>query len=350
MIDYQNIIENLNLQNVINLLEKLGVEIVKETEDYYIFKTLCHNIDENEASEKLYLYKNSKLFVCYTHCGNMSVFKFLKNYYEIRDIEYDWYEDIYNPIVNCSNIRQSFEFVKTEYKSQRNRYRKNKRIELPIYSDKVLDCFIKTYPAEWLDDGITRTAMDKFNILYSISQNKIIIPHYDVNGNLIGIRGRALEQWEIENLGKYMPVKIGQTWYKHPLSLNLYGLYQNKNNIKRNGICYLFEGEKSVLQMESFSIDNCAVAICGSNFNKFALKLLIEECAPKEIVICFDKEENGNSDTYFNKLYSICKKYSNYANFSFIYDRQNLLDMKDSPTDKGEEIFKKLLDRRTKVK
>jgi hypothetical protein len=73
-------------------------------------------------------------------------------------------------------------------------------------------------------------------------------------------------------------------------------------------------------------------------------------CAPSEIVICFDKEEKPGEDKYFNKLYNICKKYSQYANFSFIYDREGLLDLKDSPTDRGEEVFKKLLEKRVRVK
>ena len=192
--------------------------------------------------------------------------------------------------------------------------------------------------------------MDKFNILYSISQNKIIIPHYDINNNLIGIRGRALNKWEIENIGKYMPVKIENTWYKHPLSLNLYGLNINKDNIRKNGYVFLFEAEKSVLQFENFQQDNCAVAVCGSNFNKFQLNLLIKECHPKEIIICFDKEENKGEDKYFMKLWNICQKYKNYCNFSFIYDRENLLDMKDSPSDKGELIFNQLKEKRVKVK
>ena len=98
--------------------------------------------------------------------------------------------------------------------------------------------------------------------------------------------------------------------------------------------------------MERFNIPNCGVAVCGSNFNKYQLNILMRECAPKEIIICFDKEEQGNEDKYFNKLYNIGKKYGNYCKFSFIYDRENLLELKDSPTDKGEEIFKALLNQR----
>ena len=192
--------------------------------------------------------------------------------------------------------------------------------------------------------------MDRFKILYSISQNKIIIPHFNEKGELVGIRGRTLNEEEAQTFGKYMPVQIENKWYSHPLSLNLYGLDINKDNIKKNGICYLFEAEKSCLQMDSFSMPNCSAAICGSNFNKFQLKLLLKTASPKEIVICFDKEELPKEDKYFYKLLKLCRKYSKYCNFSFIYDRENLLDLKDSPTDKGEEIFKKLLEKRVVVK
>ena len=76
--------------------------------------------------------------------------------------------------------------------------------------------------------------MEKFNIRYSISQNKIIIPHYNINGKLIGIRGRALNQEEIEAGCKYMPVKIEGKFYAHPLSLNLYGLDRNRQDILKS--------------------------------------------------------------------------------------------------------------------
>ena len=349
MIDYQSIVEQLDTDKVIQLMETLGVDSYVRRPGYVIFPTICHNEDASEASMKLYYYENNHLFVCFTEDGNMSIFKFLRHYYETRGIDYDWYEDIYKVILDCSNFRPNAQGVRA-YKSVREQYRRAEHIELPVYSEGVLNIFTKFYPPEWLNDGITPAAMDKFNILYSIPQNKIIIPHYNINNQLVGIRGRALNEWEIENLGKYMPVQIEGQWYSHPLSLNLYGLNKTKDNIKKNGICYLFEAEKSVLQMDSFGRDNCAAAVCGSQFNKFALKILVQNCSPKEIVICFDKEEKPKEDIYFNKLYKLCKKYLNYADFSFIYDMENLLDMKDSPTDKGEEVFEKLLRRRVKVK
>lgn len=348
--DYKEIIDNLKVSSVIELMKRLGADRYKEEENQIIFPTICHNEHSDEASMKLYFYKNTKMFYCYTECGAMSIFKLLKNYYDARGIEYDWVTDIYNVIMDCSSFNPT-DFSVPKYKSLREKYgAERKEIQLPEYNKGALDTFIRRYSPEWLNDGISRAAMDRYDIRYSISQNKIIIPHRDVDGRLVGIRGRALNDWEIENVGKYMPIKLEQLWYKHPLSMNLYGLYENKEIIKKHKICYVFESEKSVLQFENFGMPHCAVAVCGSQFNKYQLNILLKHCAPNEIVICFDKEEKEGETKYFDKLYALCKKYNQYCNFSFMYDRLGLLDLKDSPSDKGEEVFKKLLEKRVKVR
>lgn len=350
MIDYRQIIEELSIEKIKELLYRLGAEDVIEEPGRLVTNTICHNENAEEASQKLYYYDNSHLFMCYTECGVMTIFTFLKHYYETRGIDYDWYNDIYRVIIDCSNFDPLNSFNAPKYKSIVDKYTKAEEIKLETFPNWLINCFIKYYPIEWLNDHITPETMDKFNIRYSISQNKIIIPHYNAENELVGIRGRALDEWEIENIGKYLPVKIAGKWYSHPLSLNLYGLNVTKDNIRKTGYCFLFEGEKSVLQMESFNQPNCGVAVCGSQFNKYALKLLLKTCSPKEIIICFDKEEQPGSYKYFDKLNAIGKKYSEYCNFSFVYDTQNLLDMKDSPTDKGEYIFDKLIEKRVRVR
>ena len=55
----------------------------------------------------------------------------------------------------------------------------------------------------------------------------------NVNHQLIGIRGRALNQDEVDVFGKYMPLEIENKWYAHPLSQNLYGLDLAKFNIQK---------------------------------------------------------------------------------------------------------------------
>jgi len=349
MINYEEIIEELDVERVKDLLRALDVPFRTQS-DCLIMPTVCHNADIDEASYKLYFYFDSKIFYCYTECGSFSIFSFLKKFYETRDIEYDWYDDIYKVVLDCSNYSANYS-SEERYKSIKNLFEKKKTdINLPEYDDCVLDCFIRYYPIEWTNDGITKKAMDKFDIRYSISQHKIVIPHRDVSGKLVGIRGRALDEWEIENVGKYLPMKVENIWYRHPLGLNLYGLYENIDNIRQSGIVYVCESEKAVLQAEGFSFPNCCVAVCGSNFNKYALKILIKLCKPREIVICFDNEEVAGEDKYFKKLMNICKKYKNYCQFSFVYDNKGLTELKDSPTDKGEETFVKLIEGRVRVK
>jgi len=348
MIDYKEIISGLEDARVKNLLEELGADVI-EKDDCFILNTICHNADVNEASHKLYYYKNSHMFYCYTECGSLNIFKFLRQYYETRGIEYDWYTDIYQVILNCSLNKTIGN--KNRYKSIKDDYiLKKDRKELPSYPEGILDCFTKYYPVEWLNDSISKETMDKFNICYSISQNKIIIPHYDVNNRLIGIRGRALNKQDVENFGKYMPVQIEGKWYSHPLSLNLYGLNLNKDNIRRYKSCYIFESEKSVMQVDGWDVPNCAVASCGSNINKFQIDLLMRYCAPTHIVICFDNEEIKGQQKYFQKLWNICKKYSNYCNMSFIYDKEGITKLKDSPSDNGAKTFLKLLEGKVKVR
>lgn len=347
MTDYQEIINNLEELRIKQLLDSFKIEYIDKG-SHLLMQTVCHHSDDEEKSWKLYYYKDNKLFYCYTECGGMSIFKFLEHYYKSHNIDYNWYEDVFLVAKNCSKnkLLEDFTFVPIEKIAEK--YKKKEITTLPIYPNRLMDLFTKFYPIEWLLEGITKETMDKFNIKYSISQNKIIIPHYNVDGQLVGIRGRALDSWEIENVGKYLPVQIENKWYAHALSLNLYGLNKTKENIKENGYCIIYEGEKSVLQAESFKRKNCGVAICGSNLNKYALKILMKECCPKEVIIAFDNEERKNEDIYFNKLYKICQKYSYFCNFSFIYDREKLTKLKDSPTDCGEDIFEYLLKKRVK--
>lgn len=298
---------------------------------------------------KLYYYPKTKTFHCYTECSStFTIFDLFIKYYELRNIDYNWYNDILDVIEKKSDkINSTFEY---KYNSIRDNYLVSDRIiKLPEYSNKILNIFHKYYCYEWLKEGITKEVMEQYNILYSYYQNSIIIPHYDINNRLIGIRRRALNEEDI-NKAKYMPIIIEGKIYSHPLTLNLYGLNFNLNNINNKKKIILFEGEKSVLKMSSYYDDNISAAICGSNFNKMQLNILLYNTNINEIIIALDKEyeelNTQKADKYFEKLYNLCKKYNKYYNLSFIFDKENLLDYKDSPIDKGKDIFEKLLNKR----
>jgi hypothetical protein len=350
MLNYETIVDNLDEEYVKKLLEKLDIPY-EDKGSYLIMPTYCHHHKDEQASNKLYYYKDNKFFMCYSHCQGMSIFSFLKNFYDSQNIAYDWYRDVYCVLANLTNVSSLSSFATPAYKSKKDKYaRRNKDIQLPIYPKSILSIFSDDLPTEWLLEGITEESMVKYDIKYSISQNKIIIPHYNISGELIGIRGRALNKEEAEEFGKYMPVKLENKWYSHPLGLNLYGLNIAREAINKTKRVIIMEGEKSVLKYDGFYRDNNCIAVCGSNLHKTQLDLLLKYTKAAEIVIAFDKEyevpASPQGEEYFNKLYSLCNKYKQYYNFSFIYDKEGLLSLKDSPVDRGKEVFEELLKKR----
>ena len=113
--------------------------------------------------------------------------------------------------------------------------------------------------------------------------------------------------------------------------------------------------EKSVLKHRAMYGENSnAVACCGSSINLIQIRLLAKFFPIQEIIIALDKEyveyPSLESTRYFDKLYAMGSKYSNYANVSFIFDTENLLKEKDAPIDKGQKIFETLLSQRVAVR
>ena len=70
----------------------------------------------------------------------------------------------------------------------------------------------------------------------------------------------------------------------------------------------------------------------------------------KEIIIAFDKQFQVKGDDEFKHLVrnlkSIHRRYNNYVSVSFMFDKENILDYKMSPIDKGKENFLKLFKNR----
>lgn len=355
----KDVINSITLDDVKNFLESLGVDQIEVNNEkqYLVCPTICHNPLEEATSMKLYWYQNNKIFRCYTECNEaMSIFELYRRYMSINHypISLEEAEDyvkqfLHHITVNTYTPSNSIDLDIEKYKYNTN---------IPLldeYPMCALDCFTKYYHPLWLKDGIKRETMDKFLIRFSPNQNKIIIPHFDIKGRLIGIRGRALEEEEIEASGKYKPVKIGNTLYTHLLQFNLYGINFHKEGIMRRRCAIIAEAEKSVMLDDGYygKLSN-TVACCGSTFNKYHISLLTNILGANEIVIAFDKEyedwRTEKAKKYREKLEYLCRRFSNQATFSYIWDYDNLLEEKDSPFDKGKEVFEKLFKNRIRVK
>jgi hypothetical protein len=353
-ITLQELNDSLTPERVIQLVLALGADRYEEKSDYIIFPSLCHNSNVEDASMKLYYYKANKLFHCYSGCGeSFNIFGLFERRYNTLGIEYNFYQDIVLKIADGIVTKKKDNGFYFPYESQYDKFKiQVPQISFRIYNPNFLNIFSNYMPQEWLNEGISEESLHLYNIRYCISQNKIIIPHYNKNGELIGIRGRALNDEDIE-IGKYMPITIEGHCYAHSLGYNLYGLNLVKDNLKKYKTAIVVEGEKSCMLYDSmFGHDkNICVAACGSQLHNYQVQLLLN-CGVEKIIVAFDKEGEDwkEKEKYFNKLNKMCSKYKNLCEIGFIYDNQNLLKLKDSPLDEGKETFIKLFNKVVYVK
>ena len=192
--------------------------------------------------------------------------------------------------------------------------------------------------------------MDHRGIAYDPKNQGIVIPHYDINNQLVGIRERTLIKEE-ENFGKYRPAILNGVMYNHPLGFNLYNLNNSKDNIKIIKKVIVYEGEKSCLLYASYfgEENDISVACCGSSLITYQVKLLLS-LGVKEIIVAFDKQFITIGDDewkrWTKKLTDIHNKYGAYTQISFMFDRWDLLQYKSSPIDEGKDTFMELFKRR----
>jgi hypothetical protein len=364
---------NLSIEQVFDLVAELGGEPRMES-GFFISKTICHN-HAGEGSYKLYYYDNTKLFRCYTDCGtSFDIYelvrkiknnsKDLKSYYnkegKVCYREWELFDAVEFVAIYYGYSPKTFDFQKTQEKlkdwevlnnyEQINKDEQEQRVELRIFDNKILQYLPRPRIITWEQEGIKKEVMDHRGIAYDPKNQGIVIPHYDINNQLVGIRERTLIKEE-ENFGKYRPAILNGVMYNHPLGFNLYNLNNSKDNIKIIKKVIVYEGEKSCLLYASYfgEENDISVACCGSSLITYQVKLLLS-LGVKEIIVAFDKQFITIGDDewkrWTKKLTDIHNKYGAYTQISFMFDRWDLLQYKSSPIDEGKDTFMELFKRR----
>ena len=361
MIDLNELNKRLTVDDVKVIMEMLDADYVQETDVEIKYRTICHH----GTKHKLYFYKKTMSFYCYSECNRIgSIIDLVKKVKEFDNV-YDASEWICkqlgistfsegsfgNEFINAPRI-EDWNFINF-LKGKQNK--QTKKHEFEILDEKILNMFQRFYPNMWVEEGITHEVMNVFEIAYCSFQERIVIPHRDQDSNLIGIRGRANSD-DAMMFGKYVPLLTGnitgKTCYAHDLGKNLYGLHLNENCIKRTRKVLLVESEKAVMQCASFFglENNFALGLCGSNLTKRQIELILE-LKPLEVIIGLDKQWQELGDDEYNAwqdktLKKFVKVLSPYCKVSVLWDVDNLLGYKDSPTDRGKETFLKLMENR----
>jgi hypothetical protein len=245
-----------------------------------------------------------------------------------------------------------------------NRFTKKekKEIKLNTYDPTVMEVFLP-YPHEsWIKEGISYETQEKFNIGFYAKDQRIVVPHFNISGGIVGIRGRATLQEDIDNGKKYMPLFINGNLLNHPTMFNLYGLHKTVNAIRRLGKVMIYEGEKSVLKCEDFyGDDNFTVAVGGGSISRWHVQTLLS-LGVKEVFIAFDKQFNPNDEEnmtelekikmykYMESIRKLAEKFTPYCRTYILWDNQDLLELKDSPCDKGKEVLEQLMKAKIEIK
>lgn len=229
-------------------------------------------------------------------------------------------------------------------------------------------------------DEIPLQQLSDFQVAYYPKRGTIILPHHNINGEIVGLYERSFaptkdemekifqygkhewidnkEIWKAIHYApksKYMPlwkekkyrdknIEKDYTW-SFPNSCNLYGLHKAKEAIRESGKAIIFEGAKSVMLAHAYGYP-FAVASHTFGAHENHISMLIQAGA-KEIVLAFDKQyqkpEGREWDTYEKRTRGLADRVGRFVKVSRICDREGaFLGYKDAPIDNGKAAFETL--------
>lgn len=369
-LDKDAILNSLTKDDVTLIVTRLGSSQPRTgSNGELIFQSVCHG----SSSWKLYYYHEpneekgykGKTFHCYSRCSDsFNIVELVIRANRTKGRVVTWYKalryiaQITNHMITSDNeVKEERQRINDfEWINRLKSVQKNRR-DVPTLSEineNILDVFYYAPHVDWLRDNISREALSRYEIGYYGLTNQIIIPHRDKNNRLIGIRGRYLDDEDIDKIGKYIPLQMNGKFLAHQLGSNFYGINVTQDKIKTIKKVMIVESEKGCLQNYSyFGDDSFVIATCGSNITLTQQKILLQYLKCEEIILAFDREykdpHSFEAELYYNKLVKKVANIVPYCKVCFLLDNKERLDYKDSPTDRGKEILLELLDEKVVI-
>lgn len=207
--------------------------------------------------------------------------------------------------------------------------------EIKTLDEEMLDEYIPILHIDFFRDGIMPWTSKKFGLMYSYKKKRVVIPiRHWMTGDLVGLNMRTtVENHEELGITKYF---ISPSYQK---SLNLFGLNENYESIQKAGYVVVYESERSVLKRDSLG-DGTGVALSGKSLSEEQIRILIG--LNVEIIIAMD------NDVSIEEVRHMCSKFYRIRNVSYIKDKWDLLEDKQSPADAKNKVFNFLLKFRNK--
>lgn len=244
-----------------------------------------------------------------------------------------------NEVIDCIES-ESVGFFKTLNKCLDHKKDDVSRQQLDYktdYEDKYKD----ELPSEWLNEDMTPEALKAYNIRIDESANRIVYPVLDADDIFISVKGRTRNPY-------YKDIKI-------PKYINYYGIgtidffqgwQQAIKEIKNRKSVIIFEGIKSCIKTYGWGIKN-TVSSETANLSDGQLDLLIKT-GIGEVIIGWDNDQSLKT-IMANPKIQILRRFTKVSAISDRYHILGLPEDKLAPADKGEEIFRELLERRIRI-
>ena len=291
----------------VDLLEYVSqsIEMEKRGRDYFGH---CPLHVDNTPSFSITPSKNS--YYCFS-CGRSGgIIGYLMDYEHLR------FNDAVDKAAKLGNMdlsKMCRSQTMTFLKKTKNLMREKEQVVHEILSSNELNKYSRKDITEWIDEGILQEVMDLFEVRINDRDNRIVYPVYDINGNLINIKGRTryknYKELRIPKYINYYP--IGTMDYFQGLNITL-------PFIKDQNEMIIFESVKSVMKAYGWGYKNCASAEKHTITDE-QLKLLVR--LRVNIVFAFDSDISY-SDKDIKKTIDVLKRITNVY---VIYDRKGLL-------------------------
>ena len=351
MLDIAAIKSQITDDDIIAIMDSMGIPLVSANSQYQLYPSACHHSDWERHKNKLYYYVQSQRWHCYSCSGDWDTIGLVQH---LRKCTFNQAVDYICHTLNINATEVVQDDMRDQWQRDLRRWLPNAEAEpepLTTYDPSVLRLFKPLPHKSWLDDGISASAMRKFGIGWYGRNAQVAIPVRDPDGNLVGIHARNTRRAVIDAGRKYEPLRTLTQDYRFPTGRVCYGLYENQAAIKSSREVILFEAPKSTLQMATMLGDSAScVSLFGWNCNKLRRDMLLD-LGIQRVNIALDRQYHKPSGdefaVYVRQVKKIAALFKPYCQVGIIWDKQDRLGYKDSPSDKGLEVWNQLYQERT---
>ena len=355
-IDVKKLKRALTLAHYDMIIQRLGIPIFSKSNSEWRLYTGDKNVNPLEGSPKLIFYPDSHIFMGYTAGRSYDIISLVQTRLSLLKQPCSFL-DACQFILDTTNINpDSISRVKKEGHvydwSNLERFIKVRKYgnQLSEYNRNIIDTLPPLYPQAWIDEGISEETMDKYQIRYYERCNQTVIPCFDDEARLVGVRVRNWDKDKVEQ-AKYMPlVTLDGQCYKFNTNQVFYGINYNKPEIERTGKVIIVESEKAVMKLDTYmGRHNIALGMYGSNLGIQRRNQLLK-MGVNTVSYVVDNDFIGQDDEFFEqwreKIRHFIKLWDGFCRVEIVWDNLGLLGPKENATDRTKEVWEQLWENR----